>query len=97
MGYLFLVGSNILLSMVIQQLAAILEFSQKMSTCLSTPPSFLGQLNLCRNILEMKHVNLLNLFRNGEALTFLDSSHWILPFGVSNPKLEDCVNDSGGP
>ena len=68
-----------------------------MSTCLSTLPSFLGQLNLCRNILEMKHVNLLNLFRNGEALTFFDSSHWILPFGVSNPKLEDCVNDSRGP
>ena len=27
-GYIFLVGSNILLSMVVQQLVAILEFSQ---------------------------------------------------------------------
>ena len=29
MGYLFLVGSNILLSMAVQQVVAILEFSQK--------------------------------------------------------------------
>ena len=34
MGYLFLVGSNILLSMVVQQRVVILEFSQeKMSAC----------------------------------------------------------------
>ena len=31
-GYLFLVGSNIRLSMVVQQLVAILVFVQKMST-----------------------------------------------------------------
>ena len=38
--YLFLVESNILLSMVFQQLVAILEFSQeKMNTCPSTLPS----------------------------------------------------------
>ena len=38
-GYLFLVGSNILLSMVVQQRVVILEFSQeKMSACPSTPP-----------------------------------------------------------
>ena len=40
-GYLFLVGSNIFLSMVVQQCVVILEFSQeKMSTCPSTPPSW---------------------------------------------------------
>ena len=39
-GYLFLVGPNILLSMVVQQQFVILEFSQeKMSACPSTPPS----------------------------------------------------------
>ena len=39
-GYLFLVQSNILLSTVIQQQVAILEFLQeKMSPCPSTPPS----------------------------------------------------------
>ena len=39
-GYLFLVGSNILLLMVVQQLVAVLESLQKkMSTCPSTPPS----------------------------------------------------------
>ena len=38
-GYLFLVGSNILLLMVIQQQVVILEFSQeKMSACPSMPP-----------------------------------------------------------
>ena len=37
MGYLFLVGSNILLSMVVQQHIVILESSQKMSTRPSTP------------------------------------------------------------
>ena len=40
-GYLFLVGSNILLLMVVQQLVIILEFLQeKMSVHPSTPPSF---------------------------------------------------------
>ena len=39
-GYLFLVGSRIILSMAVQQLIANLEFSQeKMSTYASTPPS----------------------------------------------------------
>ena len=39
MGYLFLVGSNIFLLMIIQQLAEILVFPQeKMSMCSSTPP-----------------------------------------------------------
>ena len=38
MGYLFLVGSNIPLSMVVQQRVIILEFSQKMSTGPSTLP-----------------------------------------------------------
>ena len=38
-GYLFLVGSNILLSMVVQQLFVILVFSQEMSAWSSTPPS----------------------------------------------------------
>ena len=36
-GVSFLVGSNILLSMVVQLRVVILEFSQKMSACLSTP------------------------------------------------------------
>ena len=40
-GYLYLVGSNILLLMVVQQQVAILEFSQeKMSARPSTPPSW---------------------------------------------------------
>ena len=40
MGYLFLVGSNNLLSMVVQQRVVILEFSQeKISARPSTPPS----------------------------------------------------------
>ena len=39
-GYLFLMGSNFLLLMVVQQQVAILEFSQeKMSACPSTLPS----------------------------------------------------------
>ena len=39
-GHLFLVGSNIFFSMVVQQRVVILEFSQeKMSTRPSTPPS----------------------------------------------------------
>jgi len=39
-GYLFLVGSNIILSMVVQQLLVILVFSkEKMSVLSSTPPS----------------------------------------------------------
>ena len=37
--YLFLVGANILLSMVVQQLVVILVFSQKMSVCPSSLPS----------------------------------------------------------
>ena len=41
-GIFFSVGSNILLSMVVQQLVAVLEFSQeKMSACPSIPPSCL--------------------------------------------------------
>ena len=37
--YLFLVGSSILLSMVVQQLVVIVVLSQeKMSACPSTPP-----------------------------------------------------------
>ena len=40
-GIFFLVGSNILLSMVVQRLVAVLEFSQeKISECPSTPPSY---------------------------------------------------------
>ena len=40
-GCLFLVGSNILLLMVVQQRVAILEFSQeKMSACPSAPASY---------------------------------------------------------
>ena len=38
-GVSFLVGSSILLLMVVQQLVAILVFSQKMSAHLSTQPS----------------------------------------------------------
>ena len=45
-GYLFLVGSNILLSMIVQQRVVILEFSQKMNTRPSTLPS---------NIYKIKH------------------------------------------
>ena len=41
-GYLFLVGFSILLLMIVQQWVVILEFSQeKMSSCPSTPPSWL--------------------------------------------------------
>ena len=41
-GYLFLVGANILLSLVVKQQVVILEFSQeKMSACPSTLPSCL--------------------------------------------------------
>ena len=44
-GYLFLVGSNILLSIVVQQRVVLLEFSQeKMSARPSTPPSW--ELNM---------------------------------------------------
>ena len=43
-GIYFLVGSNILLSMVVQQQVVILEFSQeKMSAHPSTPPSCINQ------------------------------------------------------
>ena len=38
-GYLFLVGSNIFLLMVVQQWVVILGFLQEMSAHLSTPPS----------------------------------------------------------
>ena len=45
-GIIFLVGSNILLSTVVQQQVVILEFSQeKMSTCPSTSPSLKGILS----------------------------------------------------
>ena len=37
--FFFLVGSNILLLMVVQQRVAILESSQRMGACPSTPPS----------------------------------------------------------
>ena len=37
-GYLFLMGPNILLSMVSQQQVVILEFLQEKSACPSTPP-----------------------------------------------------------
>lgn len=40
MGYLFLLGSSVLLSMVVQKLIAILELLEEvMSTCPSTVPS----------------------------------------------------------
>ena len=38
--YLFLVGSNIFLSIAIQQQVAILKFYQEMSTCPSAPPFY---------------------------------------------------------
>ena len=42
-GYLFLVGSNILLLMVVQHRVVILDFSQeKMRAGPSTPPSCMG-------------------------------------------------------
>ena len=44
MGYLFLVGSGILLSTVVQQLVAILVLSQEMSTHPSTLPSYAFRL-----------------------------------------------------
>ena len=40
MGYLFLVGSNILLSMVVQQLVVILVFSQDKMSTRPTLPSY---------------------------------------------------------
>ena len=46
MRYLFLVRSNIFLSMVVQQRVVILEFSEeKMSTGSSTPPSCITRLH----------------------------------------------------
>ena len=45
----FLVESNILLSVVVQQRVAILEFSQKMSTHLSFPPSCLSSCDCVIN------------------------------------------------
>ena len=48
-GVSFLVGSNILLSMAVQQVVAILEFSQKkMSQRPSTPPSCSILRHICR-------------------------------------------------
>ena len=42
MGYIFLVGSNILLSILVQQQVVILEILQEnMSVCPSTPPYLL--------------------------------------------------------
>ena len=41
-GYLFLVGSNILLLIVVQQRVVIWEFSQKMSACPSAPSSWIS-------------------------------------------------------
>ena len=52
MGYLFLVGSSILLSLVVQQLVVILVFSQVMSTHPSTPPSWTGSLEILFQFLE---------------------------------------------
>ena len=43
MGYLFLVCSSILLSMVVQQLVVILVFSQEKSECTSFYPAILNQ------------------------------------------------------
>ena len=65
MGYVFLVRSNILLSMVVQQEVAILEFSQEeMSACPSTPPSCFPPGNL---ILEASGIWLQHLHRTRET------------------------------
>ena len=49
-GYLSLVGSNILLSMVVQQLIATLVFShEKMNVCPSIPPSCVMNFYLLHN------------------------------------------------
>lgn len=42
MGYLFLMGSNILLLIIVQQLGVILVFSQKMSACPFTMQPFIN-------------------------------------------------------
>ena len=62
----FLVGSNILLLTVVQQLVVILEFSrEKMSTCPSTPPSSklsignYGPIGICHHSLEIKNFPIL--------------------------------------
>ena len=52
LGYLFLVGSSILLSLVVQQLVAILVLSQVMSTHPSIPPSWTGSLEILFQFLE---------------------------------------------
>ena len=57
MGYLFLMGSNILLLMAVQQLVVILEFLQKMSAHPSTMPSCttsLPRLELCVHIPQLQ-------------------------------------------
>ena len=65
-GYLFLVGSRITLSMAVQQLIAILEFSQeKMSTYLYTPPSCIRY----KLIISSKWIKNLNVRPN--AVKFL--------------------------
>ena len=45
-GVSFLVCSSVLLSMVVQQLVAILLLLQEMSVCASTPPSWIGRHSL---------------------------------------------------
>ena len=51
--YLFLVGSNILLSMVVQQRVVILEFSkEKMSTHPSTLLSSSTMANLAKRLVQ---------------------------------------------
>ena len=64
-SYIFLVGSNILLLMAVQQQVVILEFSQeKMTTRPSTPPS-LGLLEmvweLAKVIFQMPLLDFSNL------------------------------------
>ena len=55
-GYLFLVGSNILQSMVVQQRGVVLELSQEMSAHPSTLPfSRLGNSRCCSRDQEQLH------------------------------------------
>ena len=85
-GYLYLVGSNILLWMVVQQLAAILEFSQEemsagsstLPSCYlripSSPNSFLALTNSSLDrtaILGVLHVTLLHI--KGNLCSFVHS------------------------
>ena len=56
-GYFSLVGSNILLSMVVQQRAVILDFSQeKMSACPYTLPFIISLLG--NSVQSLSHVRL---------------------------------------